>query len=260
MGSGEDSGTLGRRRSSPYHRKPSSPIRNGSSPTRGTGSSSLGEAWTNPTSEKFEVDPDVPLEPMVAIGGISADDSTDSANELGAKGLIIGDELLRASTSKGSLDQNEMQRKKERIMMQSLRRKQQQEENRIRREEEVRQREENEKAREDEKLRRKEEEKARRDAILEQHRLKKEMEKAEADHGGYRMPEPVSARPVPKLRSSSAANRAARQRPKTIHVDQDSDPMAMAGLGHSRGPRGSTSNMSGKSAMCARVFFKGLSF
>ena len=59
------------------------------------------------------------------------------------------------------------------------------------------------------------------------------------------MPEPVSAKPVPKLRSasSSASGRSTRPRPKTIHVDQDSG--MNSGLGSSRGPRGSTSNMSG---------------
>lgn len=235
MGSA-DEGT-GRRRSSPFGRKPSSPMRNGSSPTRAGPSSS--DAWSSPTADtKFEIDPDVPLEPMAAIGTASATDSDVSGPSGEAKGLIIGDELLNEKEL-----QEEMQRKKERIIMQSLRRKQQQEENRLRREEETRRREEEEKEREEEKLRRKEEEKARRDAILEQHRLKKELEKED----GYRMPEPVSARPVPKLRSSSAANRTTgRQRPKTIHVDQN-DPMAMVGtLGSSRGTRGSSSNISGK--------------
>ena len=58
------------------------------------------------------------------------------------------------------------------------------------------------------------------------------------------MPEPVSARPVPKLRSSSTMGRPTRPRPKTIHVDQDAD-IGMA-LANSRGPRGSSSNISGK--------------
>ena len=61
-----------------------------------------------------------------------------------------------------------------------------------------------------------------------------------------RMPEPVSARPVPKLRSSSTMGRARAQRPKTIHVDHDGD-LGMA-LANSRGPRGSSSNISGKPA------------
>ena len=65
---------------------------------------------------------------------------------------------------------------------------------------------------------------------------------------GQRMPEPVSARPVPKLRSSSTAGRpTARPRPKTIHVDQDSNvAAALAANGGSRGNRGSSSNISGE--------------
>ncbi len=89
------------------------------------------------------------------------------------KAVIIGDELLRADPNL----QDEMQRKKERIMMQSLRRKQRQEETRLRREEEARRRELEGRDREEEKSRKKEEERARRDAILEQHRMKKELER-----------------------------------------------------------------------------------
>jgi hypothetical protein len=62
------------------------------------------------------------------------------------------------------------------------------------------------------------------------------------------MPEPISARPVPKLRAKSAAKPGVgRPRPKTIHVDQDAD--VNAALSSSRGPRGSTSNISGKDAV-----------
>ena len=57
------------------------------------------------------------------------------------------------------------------------------------------------------------------------------------------MPKPVSARPVPKLRSSSSAGRPTRPRPKTIHVDQDSD--INTSLASSRGVRGSSSNLAG---------------
>ncbi len=66
------------------------------------------------------------------------------------------------------------------------------------------------------------------------------------------MPEPVSARPVPKLRSSmgvgpGSASRSTRPRPRTIHVDQDQD--LGAALSSSRGARGSSSNISGKSGL-----------
>ena len=57
------------------------------------------------------------------------------------------------------------------------------------------------------------------------------------------MPEPVSAKPVPKLRAKSASKPPGRPRPKTIHVDQDADVNAALG---SRGPRGSISNISGE--------------
>lgn len=56
------------------------------------------------------------------------------------------------------------------------------------------------------------------------------------------MPEPVSAKPVPKLRAKSANKPPGRPRPKTIHVDQDAD---IGSLG-ARGPRGSISNISGE--------------
>ncbi len=58
------------------------------------------------------------------------------------------------------------------------------------------------------------------------------------------IPEPVSARPVPKLRPKSGAVKAPiRPRPKTIHVDQGAD--VSASLASSRGTRGSSSNLSG---------------
>ena len=61
---------------------------------------------------------------------------------------------------------------------------------------------------------------------------------------GRRMPEPVSAKPVPKLRAKSATKAGGRPRPKTIHVDQDADVNTAL---QSRGPRGSISNISGTS-------------
>ena len=74
-----------------------------------------------------------------------------------------------------------MQKKKERIMMQSLRRKQQGEENRLRKLEEERLKKEEEAAKEEERNRKKEEERAKREAILAQHKLKKEMDRAEEE-------------------------------------------------------------------------------
>jgi len=154
-------------------------------------------------------------------------------------GLIIGDEMLNVDPT----TQYEMQRKKERIMMQSLRRKQQAEENKNKIDAEARRKREEEAKNEEEKLRKKEEEKIRREAILEQFKMKKEMEKMEEQ--GIRMPEPVSARPVPRMRPKGSANSGAmtpRQRPNTIHVDKNADVGDT--LRSSRGNRGSSSNIS----------------
>ena len=72
------------------------------------------------------------------------------------------------------------------------------------------------------------------------------------------MPEPVSARPVPKLRSSSTAGRpTARPRPKTIHVDQDSNvAAALNAASGSRGNRGSSSNISGEIHIHKHLFLQ----
>jgi hypothetical protein len=62
------------------------------------------------------------------------------------------------------------------------------------------------------------------------------------------MPEPVSARPVPRMRPKSSANPGAmtpRQRPQTIHVDKNTDVNDAPSLKPSRGNRGSSSNISG---------------
>ncbi len=225
------------------------------------GRSSLDWHSFDADSQRFEVDPNVPLEEMTVIGaGTPPSGSESSDGQQQPKAVIIGDELLHADAN--MLD--EMQRKKEKIMMQSLRRKQQQEERRLQREEENRRRESEEREREEEKTRRREEERARRDAILEQHRLKKEMEKMEEERVRMmsclrlmfkclcvsffpqgRMPEPVSARPVPKLRSAGSVGRSTRPRPKTIHVDQDQDLANSNLMASSRGGRGSSSNISG---------------
>ena len=242
---------------SPY-RKLSSPVRNGSSPTRSSMDSRSVSNWKSydsqqpsndpgegPVIPKFDIDPDVPLEEMAPIVRGHSEESESDGGAMPA-GLIIGDELVKGPDP---LTQEEMQRKKERIMMQSLRRKQQAEENRIRKEEELREKREEENKREEDKARKREEAQAKRDAILEMHRHKKEMEKmTEADRG---MPEPVTARPVPKLRSSSTAGRPTRPRPKTIHVDQDQD--VGHALASSRGTRGSSSNISGEREQLARI-------
>jgi calmodulin-regulated spectrin-associated protein len=131
----------------------------------------------SPAIPKFQVDPDVPLEAMVAIADGHSDQSeSDGGRDL--TGLIIGHGMVNA-TDPNVLD--EMQRKKEKIMMQSLRRKQEGEENRLRKLEDDRTKKDAEAKRDDERARKKEDERARREAILEQHKLKKEMDRAEEE-------------------------------------------------------------------------------
>merc|ERR1719431_1298286 len=87
----------------------------------------------DPPIPKFDIDPEVPLEPMVALNDRNTGSDSDSRPT--NTGLIIGDELA------GNMDQNEMAKKKEKIILQSLRRKLQAEENRIKREEAARKKE-----------------------------------------------------------------------------------------------------------------------
>jgi len=256
MNTGNDSGSGGEnvRRisgndSSPYRKKYSgqgsnSTMRNGGSPTRDPSqwrSYSTEPDPIDPTAPpipKFDIDPDVPLEAMVPLKTTSESEQSDSGSRNQQTGLIIGDEMLNRDPNTAY----EMQRKKERIMMQSLRRKQEAEENRIRLDAEARLKREEEAKKEEDKLRKKEEEKLRREAILEQFKMKKELEKMEEE--GIRMPQPVSARPVPRMRPKGSANSGAttpRQRPQTIHVDKNAD---VTDALRSRGNRGSSSNLS----------------
>merc|ERR1719192_3019411 len=179
----------------------------------------------DPPIPRFDIDPDVPLEPMVALN----DEKTDSDGSRPA-GMIIGDELL------GAADPNSMAAKKEKIIMQSLRRKQQAEENRIKREEKDRQRKEEEAAKAEEAQLKKEEEKRRKEAILEAFKMKKEQEKAEEE--GRHFPAPVSAKPVPKIRAGAGG--AKKPRPKTMVIDSKDVSRGSGGLRS----RGSTSNLS----------------
>jgi calmodulin-regulated spectrin-associated protein len=76
---------------------------------------------------------------------------------------------------------DEMERKKERIMLLSLQRRQQQEEMKQHKEQESQRRREMEKLKQEERERKKEEERLRRAAILEQYKLKKAIEEAERE-------------------------------------------------------------------------------
>ena len=156
---------------------------------------------------KFNVDPDIPLEPMVELNDLS---DSDSAR---ATGLIIGDTMLAAGDDSTP---NEMAKKKEKIMMQSLRRKQQAEENKIKREEKARLKKEEEAWKAEEQQRKKEEDARRKEEILKHHKMKKEQEKAEEE--GRHFPSPISAKPIPKI---SHANNVKKTRPKVLGLDRN---------------------------------------
>lgn len=119
-----DEGSDGRG-SSPYRSKyqsstPTSRLRNGTNDPASWRSYSESENTDSqiPAIPKFDVDPEIPLERMVMLTGMSASESDDGK---GGTGLLIGQALLGGDPDA----QEEMQRKKEKIMLQSLRRKQQ---------------------------------------------------------------------------------------------------------------------------------------
>merc|ERR1711974_498998 len=97
-------------------------------------------------------------------------------------------------------DINEMTKKKEKIILQSLKRKQKAEEKKQKRDEESRYKKEEALWKIEEIQRKKEEDTKRREAILEAHKLKKAKEKAEKE--GRLFPNPVQAKPIPKIKDS----------------------------------------------------------
>lgn len=194
----------------------------------------------DPVIPKFDVDPDVPLERMIPLKdpNQTTESDSDGGKQNGVTGMIIGNEMLEADP----VEIDDMARKKERIMMQSLRRKQQAEENRIKREEEARRRREEEAVKTEAVELKKEEDRKRKEAILEQHKIKKEMEKAEEE--GRRYPAPVAAKAPPKMRPKSGMS--VKPRPKTICGDKDDLPMSNASTLRNR--RGSQNNITGVGA------------
>lgn len=145
---------------------------------------------------------------------------------------------------------DEMERKKEKIMLMSLQRRQQQEEAKVRKEIEAMKRREREQAKEEEKSRKKEEQAARRQLILEQHKLKKAIEEAEregkvidkADMLLFKQQQQI-LQPVSTMRRPQ---KTTRPRPKTIHVESGSVDLSEASsLASSRGKKGSNSNLTG---------------
>ncbi|XP_026293230.1 patronin isoform X4 [Frankliniella occidentalis] len=165
--------------------------------------------------------------------------SEDSEGAGAGVGLVIGNEL--SNPDPNAVD--EMERKKERIMLLSLQRRQQQEEMKARKEMESQQRRESEKMKEEEKARKKEEERIRRQSILEQHKLKKALEEAEREGKTVDKDLLNSVRSIPKMRNKTVT----RPRPKTIHVDSGNVDLAEGLLSPSRGKKGSTSNLADSS-------------
>ncbi|KAK2582397.1 hypothetical protein KPH14_004717 [Odynerus spinipes] len=162
------------------------------------------------------------------------DDSAEGRQSSGV-GLVIGNQL--ANPDPNSLD--EMERKKERIMLLSLQRRQQQEEMKERKEAEAQARREQEKLKAEERARKKEEERQRRAAILEQYKVKKAIDEAERE-GKVIDKELLNAIKPTKLRNKTATT---RPRPKTIHVDAGTE-LDSGALTPSRGKKGSSSNLS----------------
>ncbi|XP_011501000.1 PREDICTED: patronin isoform X3 [Ceratosolen solmsi marchali] len=150
-------------------------------------------------------------------------------------GLIIGNQL--SNPDPNSID--EMERKKEKIMLLSLQRRQQQEELKEQKEAEAQVRREEEKIKEEERTRKKDEEKQRRAAILEQYKLKKAIEEAERE-GKVIDKELLNALKPTKLRNKFTPG---RPRPKTIHVDVGTE-LDSGVMTPSRGKKGSSSNLS----------------
>ncbi|XP_064543342.1 patronin isoform X40 [Drosophila montana] len=175
---------------------------------------------------------------------LRAEHSSSSAEAAKKKALVIGADATNLDPE--SVD--EMERRKEKIMLLSLQRRQQQEEAKARKEIEASQKREKERQKEEERARKKEEQMARRAAILEQHRLKKAIEEAEREGKTLDRPDlhvklqPQSSNAsTPRLRQQ----RVTRPRPKTIHVDDASVDISEASSLSSRGKKGSSSNLTG---------------
>ncbi|XP_013101866.2 patronin isoform X15 [Stomoxys calcitrans] len=187
-----------------------------------------------------------PQTPPPSIASTSPTHVSSSSTPLGnnrdstkSKALVIGTDTTNLDPD--SVD--EMERRKEKIMLMSLQRRQQQEEAKERKEQEAARKRELEREKEEEKQRKKEEQMARRAAILEQHRLKKALEEAEREG------KTIDRNDMP-LKPSTQSNtmsrtrqKSTRPRPKTIHVDDGSVDISEASSISSRGKKGSSSNI-----------------
>ncbi|KAL1123807.1 hypothetical protein AAG570_001578, partial [Ranatra chinensis] len=160
---------------------------------------------------------------------------------------------------------DEMERKKEKILIMSLQRRQAAEEARNHKEAEAVRRRDQEKAKEEEKLRKKEEEKRRRAVILEQYKIKKAIEEAERE--GKQVDKELLNSLKAGLQNSGGgggtglrgkAGQVPRPRPKTIHIDSGSAHDAHDGtITPSRGKKGSSSNLSVFGSPMRRDYYRG---
>lgn len=163
-----------------------------------------------------------------------------------AKPIIIPTSNLDPS----SVD--EMERKKEKIMLLSLQRRQQQEEAKAMKEVNLMRRREKEQEKEEEKMRKKEEQASRRQAILDAHKLKKAIEEAEREGKVIDKNDLMLLKQTQQqlqINSSTVRRpqKTVRPRPKTIHVESGSvDISEASSIASNRSKKGSTSNLAGK--------------
>ncbi|GAB0090124.1 Patronin [Sergentomyia squamirostris] len=154
-------------------------------------------------------------EPMiVASTHIITHTEPQTVNRKGESLVLALDESPRTDTN--VLD--EMERKKEKIMLLSLKRREQQEEMKARKELEALRRREREAEKDAEKVRKKEEQASRRAHIFEAYKLKKTLEEAERE--GKSLDLSVKQKSVAKRTSQIS-----RPRPKTIHIESGSIEM-----------------------------------
>ncbi|XP_065567629.1 uncharacterized protein LOC136031781 isoform X4 [Artemia franciscana] len=176
----------------------------------------------------------------------------------GQSGLGFVIDAKDDSFDTGTLD--DMERKKEILLMKSLKRKQEVEEAKRLKELEAQLKKDEEAQKEEEKIRKREEEKARRAAIFEQYKLKKAAEEAEKEGRTLKMPEPVMTKQNVRMRPKAGGNASSgKPRPKTIHVDKSdlgsrSRPgstirlaESSSSIKRSEGSKGSNSSLSGSS-------------
>lgn len=188
---------------------------------------------------------------------LTAGDGYGSENENQRKAkLVIGTDVSNLDPT--SVD--EMERRKEKIMLLSLQRRQQAEEAKARKEIDAMQRREKEREKEEERARKKEEQLARRQAILEAHKLKKAIEEAEREgktidrellmkhqqhQAQLHQSSATQLHQTPTPAAKMRPQKLSRPRPKTIHVETGSVDLSETSSLSSRGKKGSNSNLTG---------------